>query len=187
MNTKTPINITFKSLRILLYVGVSMAIMIVGIHYYAGVLSWYWIFKWFDIMMHILGGVLVGYFSIFTMLFIDYFRKKQIYDPQILIEGQFARQMHSTKLNDLDFKSNSITKEYSKSKFVFVGILGGLIVGILWELLEYAFGLSGLGVDRRIDTISDLLNDVIGAIIISITLYSYYSNKYISNTTTNKQ
>ncbi|MES3005748.1 MAG: hypothetical protein V4664_02255 [Patescibacteria group bacterium] len=53
--------------------------------------------------------------------------------------------------------------EISKKSLFFVAILGGLLVGTLWELIEYLFGVSHLGPRFVWDTFVDLIMDMVGA------------------------
>lgn len=55
------------------------------------------------------------------------------------------------------------------SSALFVALLGGLLVGILWEIIEFWFGVSKLGPNFITDTITDLSMDVVGAFIAYIT------------------
>ena len=166
-----------------------MAIVIVGIHHLASVLSWYWIYKWFDIMMHILGGVLVGYFSLFSVLFITYVRSATT-DAEAQV-GQSAESGSHTEF-DVDTATDAhiashaspatiirhvVVRDFSMSQFITIAVVGGLIIGVLWELLEYLYGLSGLSPERRLDTIADLINDTLGAVLIAIAMYTYYRKK----------
>ncbi len=54
----------FLSMRMPVYVGLGIAAFIVSVHGFAGSFGWYWTFRWFDNPMHVLGGVLAGYFGI---------------------------------------------------------------------------------------------------------------------------
>lgn len=53
----------------------------------------------------------------------------------------------------------------SPKKEWFWGILGVVIIGVLWEFLEAAYGLSGLRGMQAVDTIADIVNDIAGGII----------------------
>lgn len=125
-------------LRSRLYIGVVFAIVFIAIDTVAGKLSWYWIFKWIDIPMHIAGGLLAGYFGILLSYVF------------VWINGKGLLSLDEIK---------------TKSKVVLPAILLAVIVGISWELLEFYFGLSGLDPIRRADTIFDLFNDTFGGVL----------------------
>ncbi len=52
------------SLRKPVYVGVAMAVAVVALHGMASVFGWYWIFRWFDNPMHVLGGMFAGFLGL---------------------------------------------------------------------------------------------------------------------------
>jgi Na+/melibiose symporter-like transporter len=66
------------------------------------------------------------------------------------------------------------TKRLEAKKAWFWGILGALVIGILWEFLEAAYGLSGLRGIHMLDTIADIFNDTIGGIF-GILFWRYLS------------
>ncbi len=125
-------------LRRRLYAGVIFAIFFIAIDTVAGKLSWYWIFKWIDIPMHIIGGLIAGYFGILLWHMI------------VWVHGKGVLSLEEIKSN---------------SKVVLPAIVLAIIVGICWELLEFYFDLSGLDPIRRADTIFDLFNDTFGGVL----------------------
>ena len=171
------VSITFSHLRKMLYGGVMMAILIVGIHHFASVLSWYWIYKWFDIMMHILGGVLVGYFSLFSVLCITYVRSATSDIETHAGSDEVSEIDTSSPMSQATITRHVVVRDFSITQFIVIAAIGGIIIGVLWELLEYMYGLSGLSPERRLDTIADLINDTLGAIMIAIAMYTYYRKK----------
>jgi hypothetical protein len=59
----------------------SLSIIIAGLHYYATINSLYWSIGWFDILMHFLGGLLMGLIAIFIFFIsekIDFPRNSRI-------------------------------------------------------------------------------------------------------------
>lgn len=52
----------------------------------------------------------------------------------------------------------------TKTTLVLV-LCGVLCIGILWEYIESLYGLSGLATSYRLDTISDICNDMMGALL----------------------
>ncbi len=57
----------------------------------------------------------------------------------------------------------------SNSSVFSVVLFGGLLVGILWEAIEFSFGISKLGPNFVPDTIIDLSMDLIGILIAYMT------------------
>ena len=57
----------------------------------------------------------------------------------------------------------------SNSSVLSIALLGGLLVGILWEVMEFSFGISRLGPNFFPDTIIDLSMDLIGILIAYMT------------------
>ena len=43
---------------------VSVGLLVAGLHHFATTFSLYWTLEWFDIPMHFLGGLWVGYFAL---------------------------------------------------------------------------------------------------------------------------
>lgn len=87
--------------------------------------AWYFIYKWFDIPMHFLGGLV----SLFLISYVFY--------------------------------NNSNTL---KNKFILL-LISALFLGILWEMYEYLVTNIWAGlVFNRVDTMSDILFDTLGAI-----------------------
>lgn len=141
-NQSAPSNISFKLglifLRKRLYLGIALAIFIIAIDTLANKMSWYWIFKWLDIPMHILGGILAGYFGLW------------LYSLAIWYKSKY-------KISIVDL--------VNKSKRIWPAIISAIIVGIVWEVIEYYFGLSGLNEIHRTDTLFDLVNDTFGGFL----------------------
>ena len=48
---------------------------------------------------------------------------------------------------------------------IFISVLIAIIVGILWEIFELYFGLISHSFFDRVDSVKDLLDDVIGGLI----------------------
>lgn len=83
----------------------------------------YWTYRWVDIPMHILGGVMAGFYSAFILRI---------------------------------FKC--------RERFLYI-LIGVLIVGVAWELLELYFKVDVLSFKYWKDTAKDIVNDTIGGII----------------------
>lgn len=41
-----------------------LSVVLLLLHLYAEAHAWYWIYRWFDIPMHLLGGLTIGTFSV---------------------------------------------------------------------------------------------------------------------------
>lgn len=105
------------------YLTLGFAAFVILLHKIAHELYLYWTYKWVDIPMHVLGGIMAG---LFTFIF-----------------------LRATKLSES-------TKNL---------ILGVLLVGVGWELLELFYKVDELSTRYWIDTTKDLINDTIGGII----------------------
>ena len=111
-------------LRAKLYFSLITAAVIIIVNHYAVQYNAYDIFNWFDIPMHIAGGIMVGFFG-YTI--IDFVNK--------------------------DYSNNR------KKRFVLLFVLG---VGVIWEFIETLYGVGGLSVEYRLNTIKDIFDDVLG-------------------------
>jgi hypothetical protein len=129
----------FLSMRMPVYVGLFIAIIVIALHGLASIFGWYWIFRWFDTPMHVLGGLFAGYLGII------------IY----------------------------VMTTMKKRSPLWPALLASLIVGIAWEFLEYAYGLSGLDPIHRFDAIKDLLNDMMGGVI-SLLVWDLFIHKKLN-------
>lgn len=105
------------------YVTLAFAGLVIFLHKIAHELYLYWTYRWVDIPMHILGGVMAG---LFTFLF-----------------------LRAAKLPE-------------SVRYL---ILGVLVIGVCWEILELFYRVDELTPRYWIDTIKDLINDTIGGII----------------------
>ena len=133
--------ITFKnmgteSIRKPIYLGVIIVTIVIALHAAASYFGWYWIFRWFDIPMHILGGVFAGYLGMVIYMF----------------------------------------RTGRKNPSLWIPLLTALIVGIAWEFLENAYGVSGLNAVYRFDTIKDIIDDMMGGVI-SLALWDFFIYK----------
>lgn len=125
-------------LRKRLYRGLIFAIILITIDAIASKLSLYWVIKWFDIPMHIAGGLLAAYFGIFIANIIVWKQGKGLYSKEDII---------------------------AKTPIIFPALIFAIVVGISWEILEAWFDLSGLDIVHRGDTIFDLINDTFGGFL----------------------
>lgn len=163
---RTFAHVSLREIRQMVYIGVFAAALIVGIHHFANDFAWYWIFRWFDNPMHILGGALAGYFGIVTyMCFVLFLHSR----------GNKVGKVATTVVDGIGegaIRQNTDTLDITLGRSVLVSLISAFIVGISWEFLEYCFGLSGLGIDHRVDTIADIINDMMGGITVAIITFS---------------
>ncbi len=92
--------------------------------------------------MHMGGGIVAGYFGI-IFWHIHIWIRKWYEEKRIL----------------------SVAEILKKGSVFWPAILFALTLGIVWEFLEYVYGLSGLDIIHRADTITDIVNDMTGSII----------------------
>jgi hypothetical protein len=63
-----------------------------------------------------------------------------------------------------------------KTPPLIVPLLSSLAIGILWEVLEYQYGLSGLDPLHRFDALKDIINDMIGGVV-SLAVWHFFIQK----------
>lgn len=141
-----------KKIGILIFI---LTIIVVYFDRIAQVNFLYWRFWWFDIMMHFLGGLLMGLIALWLYFLSNYFKKDN---------------------NSFDLILKTSIKKVFILSFIFV-----MIVGIGWEIFEFIMGISfadGYVLGYIIDTSSDLVMDVIGSFLASFILL-IASNKIV--------
>jgi hypothetical protein len=106
------------------------AIFIAVLHYISLKFYLYWTTP-IDILMHILGGVLIGLMSLYAIYFLPPLRH--------IINSQ--------------------------KKAFLVSVVATFVVGFLWEIFELKFGLISYSFIDRIDSIKDMFDDIIGALL----------------------
>lgn len=133
-------------LRQKLFIEQFILTVIISVLYYLALkFYFYWIWEWFDMFMHFLGGLWVVLFFVW-LLFFSGFRKINI-------------------------------NEIKKRKFFFISIFAVLITGLLWEIFEiYISFVSIEEYGYALDTILDLMMDLIGG----ITAFVYINQKYLN-------
>jgi hypothetical protein len=133
-----------------LYIGVVIAVAIVLFNALANDLSWYWLFKWLDNPMHVAGGFLAGYFGVFAYL----------------ANRHFHRDRKHRMEREKQAGGSTVSAIVTTDKFsIWIPILASFVVGVVWELLENHYGLSGLSAYFIFDTLKDLINDMIGGVL----------------------
>src|SRR3989344_2687814 len=121
------------------YILIVLLILVAGLNFLAFQNFWYWKIAWFDLLMHFLGGLFVGLSALW-------------------LNSQFKKDDQS---------------ESSLNKF-FVATSFALLIGGFWELFEFStdqywsahVNLKTLQIlqNGQLDSLSDLLFDVIGAL-----------------------
>lgn len=123
-------------IRFKLYFSIITAALIIAINYYATKFNVYWILKWFDIPMHILGGMMVGFFGLTALDYLTDYLKAPTF---------------------------AIDERSSINKMKCLWVMGFvLLVGVVWEIVEMSFGLGGLSSAYRLNTIKDIFDDLLG-------------------------
>ncbi len=115
----------------------------------------YWTFGWFDSLMHVLGGMTAGYGF---LLGIALFKRNSLLGRQ---------QVDIDSNND---RTSSVTPAKMQVLDIYNpkwwhSVIGAIIVGSAWEVVEYALHISHLGSGFVSDTLSDFSFDIIGGII----------------------
>ncbi len=133
-----------RTLRIILPVEVELAITtFVLLHFLLGEAADYYIrFWWFDKLLHVSSGILVGMVGFVIIYFFLYTNK---------------------------LSANPIM-------VVVFSISFALAVGALWEIFEFMVDLIfGLNMQKSgiVDTMSDLIVDLLGACIVGVGVYRY--------------
>lgn len=119
----------------LLVLFVLILLHLVGSYY-----SWYWVYSWFDVVVHILSGLWVA--SVFLWL------------------ASYLGEINSMK-------------EYKVKSFL-IAFVSGLLVGVVWELLENFSQITFINhAGYGLDTAFDLINGALGAIL----AYLYFVKK----------
>ena len=124
------------TIRFKFYFSLLVAFLIIIVNYCAGIYQVYWMLPWFDIPMHISGGLMVGLFAATGLDYIHINKRRSLYI-----------------------------------------ILAVIAVGVVWEFVECYFGITdGLGPISRLDTIKDVIDDIIGGVL-SIWFWNFVFNK----------
>lgn len=147
-------------IRLKLYFSILTAALIIIINYYATKFDVYWILKWFDIPMHILGGMMVGFFGLTAF---DYFTSR------------FGTSSHFRFFLTAINEKNTGNKRRALWVMSFV-----LLVGVVWEIVEMFFGLGGLSEQYRLNTIKDIFDDLFGGAL-SILIWRFLFVKINKN------
>ncbi len=135
--------IRLKLLRRLAISVISLAV----INEFAVFLHWYSLVWWFDMPMHFLGGLSVCYFS--AMVWLNCFEGKTV-----------ARIFWNKNVLGFPFRA-----KLSNARFLFDAVLTTLLIGVLWEGLEfYLFMQYGNPPFIMLDSFSDIFFDIAGAL-----------------------
>ena len=117
-----------------------------GVNALADSFHLYFLILWFDIPMHIMGGLWVGLTSLVIHYHTDWIKRK----------------------------------DRSASFVIAAALSATLVVGLLWEVFEYSVEhLVKLNDNGLADTLKDLVDDMIGAVIASVIFIRKGYNKII--------
>jgi len=114
-----------------------LALLVATIHWTAEIYDLYFLISKLDILMHFLGGLLIG-LIILALLF---------------VRGLFG----------FAHTHNGVV--------IMTTLIGVLLVGLGWELFEVFFDITAINKINMLDTLSDLVMDLIGA---GVALWWYY-------------
>ena len=119
-----------KKTRILTLISIcALAALIFVLNNMALAEYFYWQYWWYDIMMHGLGGLLIGSIVTWGLLRIGY------------------------------------AQTLPRVAFFWATVLGIVIVGVGWEIMEYTNGFFIGEVNVLADTILDIIMDIMGGIV----------------------
>lgn len=117
------------STRARFYLALLFAASIIFIHMLAFNLSLYWTYRWVDIPMHILGGIMAGFF---TLVSLQYFRLKETLLYTLI--GVLAVGI-GWELLELFYKVDILNFRYwtDTAKDLIDDTIGGLISIYIWK------------------------------------------------------
>ena len=130
--------------------------------------------------------VFIFLFNIYPGFFYDWFARFDYFDNILHFLGGFFVAMLIFSYYNTEFQKNSQMFKL----FALVGMAAG--IGVIWEFSEFIanqvlvdplykyFGIHGYFIGDLNDTISDLLNDILGAI-------SYFSLHFLWSRNSNKR
>jgi len=129
--------------RGILYTALILSI-IFSLLAFAGIAFYfYWIYWWYDVMMHFFAGIIAGFATYWVLFCSRHF---------------------------LSHLSLSLVAKMT------VVVLCFLVVGVVWEALEYITGTAFPGGNYLYDTVSDIVLGVIGSVLAVIISERHTSN-----------
>lgn len=150
-----------------------LSIIIAFLHKVALTFYFYWTISWFDIVMHFLGGLLMGLIALFIFITLKF----------IYISNNISDNNSSSDSNN-NFNHNNEAYLFRNKLNAFIITFGFvLIIGLAWELWELFSGLTN-ALEDKVDTIIDLIIDMIGA---GVALWYFFIKKSLINKTSDIQ
>ena len=159
---------------------ISLLVFILALHFTATINHWYWVYNWFDIPMHFLGGFWVA------MVFLYFWRSAHISIGTGRLSTPAVDTALRSRFADSDFVGDQAqrTSESCRTKhgriansFILLVLVLSFValVGVFWEFYEFLYdvlissrGYSGFAQLSAADTIGDLFFDLIGASVFLI-------------------
>ena len=136
-----------KILKIIVFLIVIIAIIHITAYYFHLYLELWWI----DMMMHFLGGAWVAAFILWAIFFSGFFNLKS--------------------------SVGTVENKNTLLEFLLIAFVTVLFIGVVWELFEFKAGLSFFSpITLSVkgywqDTISDVILDLGGGLVMSMYLY----------------
>ncbi len=127
----------FQSMRMPVYVGLAIAIIVIVLHALASEFGWYWIFRWFDNPMHVLGGIFAGYLGILfqTMRTMDVKKRPSLWvalSAALTVGIAWEILEYSYGLAGLD-----PIHRFDTLKDLVNDMMGGVIALLVWDIFIY--------------------------------------------------
>lgn len=127
----------FLSMRMPVYVGLGIAVLVILLHGLASVFGWYWIFRWFDTPMHVLGGLFAGYFGIACSVFFSKNTKKKpslrvALSAALIVGIAWEVLEYGYGLSGLD-----PIHRFDAIKDLINDMMGGVISLLVWDIFIY--------------------------------------------------
>ncbi len=123
------------SMRMPTYVCLGIAVFVVALHGMASAFGWYWIFRWFDIPMHILGGVFAGYLGMIGYVFATRNRRPPAWVSvlsALAVGIAWEILEHQYGLAGLD-----PVHRFDTLKDLVDDMMGGVIALLIWDIFIY--------------------------------------------------
>lgn len=124
----------YKILRVRFYFTMTLLVVLFAFNILASELSLYWIYRWFDIPMHFIGGALVCWI---WLVGVSWYKKSIDIDWLQALIGTFVIGV-AWEFLEMYMKVAQMVPEYTidSVKDVFVDMVGGLAAYIVWDLMS---------------------------------------------------
>ena len=124
------------SLRLRFILVIIFTLAVFAVDMLANRLYLYWTYSWFDSLMHLVGGVIGGYLVL------------------LLIATHRAGSVQVREEKTVVY----IPRPYQ-------AFIGAFVIGVIWEIAEFALHISRYSPNFFQDTFSDLLFDIAGGVV----------------------